>query len=747
MAEDFSTAVDYGLRLSKRIYYGKDGSASAPKPQEMEKSESQESFLPTAPMVYAVIPEPSIVDNPDVPSYQPYVHGRCDPPALIPLHMLGIAMEVDCYLDTAFISVSGTWRVHCVMGSRRCDCRVAIPMGEQGSVLGVEVDVTGRSCNSRLITEEDTKDNGKPAKTEDGRFLRWRIYTLKVPKVEGGTNLSIKFSWSQKLLYQDGQFNLIIPFSFPTCVTPAGKKIPKKEKIRLNVNSGTGTEILCKATSHLLKELRRQVGKLGFLYEAEVQTWSRADFNFSYTVSSNNIFGGALVQSPSVHDFDQREMFCFYLFPGSNISGKVFRKEVVFIVDISRSMRGRPLENTKDAVLAALLNLNTQDSFNIIAFNGDTCLFSSTMVLATKEEVGNATQWINTNFTAGGGTNILNPLSQAIEMLTKTSGSMPLIFLITDGAVEDERHICNVVEGHLRNRSPICPRICTFGIGSYCNHYFLQMLAQIGRGYYDAAYDADSIAFHMQRLFTKASSVILANITIETLEHLDSLELFPFHIPDLSSGSPLIISGRYHGEFPDSLKASGSLADMSNFTIDLKVQKAKEIPLDRVFARRQINLLTVQAWLSESKQLEEKIARMSMQTGFPSEYTCMILLVTDKGKQASESVMLQEKMVDSIGQKIILLGTLGIGFGDLTATSENLPSGVEEPKPPEGTDVIFKAATNCCAMVADRICCMCFIQACSKLNNQCAIAFTQLCSALTCFGCMDCCCELCVSCG
>lgn len=25
--------------------------------------------------------------------------------------------------------------------------------------------------------------------------------------------------------------------------------------------------------------------------------------------------------------------------------------------------------------------------------------------------------------------------------------------------------------------------------GSYCNHYFLQMLAHIGRGYYDASYD------------------------------------------------------------------------------------------------------------------------------------------------------------------------------------------------------------------------------------------------------------------
>ena len=85
---------------------------------------------------------------------------------------------------------------------------------------------------------------------------------------------------------------------------------------------------------------------------------------------------------------------------------------MVFIVDISKSMRGGPLENTKNALLAALLNLNTQDSFNIIAFNENTCLFSSTMVLATKEAVGNATLWINTNFNAEGGTNILNPLSQ-----------------------------------------------------------------------------------------------------------------------------------------------------------------------------------------------------------------------------------------------------------------------------------------------------------------------------------------------
>ncbi|XP_040863141.1 uncharacterized protein [Glycine max] len=48
---------------------------------------SATAFLPSAPMVYAVISDPGIVDNPDIPSYQPHVYGRCDPPALIPLQM------------------------------------------------------------------------------------------------------------------------------------------------------------------------------------------------------------------------------------------------------------------------------------------------------------------------------------------------------------------------------------------------------------------------------------------------------------------------------------------------------------------------------------------------------------------------------------------------------------------------------------------------------------------------------------
>lgn len=79
-------------------------------------------------------------------------------------------------------------------------------------------------------------------------------------------------------------------------------------------------------------------------------------------------------------------------------------------------MRGSPLENTKAALIASLFKLNPLDSFNIIAFNNDTLLFSSSLELATEEAIEKATRWISTYFIADGGTNMLLPLNQVFTI-------------------------------------------------------------------------------------------------------------------------------------------------------------------------------------------------------------------------------------------------------------------------------------------------------------------------------------------
>ena len=76
----------------------------------------------------------------------------------------------------------------------------------------------------------------------------------------------------------------------------------------------------------------------------------------------------------------------------------MFRNDIVFVIDISESMRGKPLDDTRNVLSAALAKLDPEDSFNIIAFNGETYLFSPSVELATKEAVERATEWMRANF-------------------------------------------------------------------------------------------------------------------------------------------------------------------------------------------------------------------------------------------------------------------------------------------------------------------------------------------------------------
>ncbi|KAE8668202.1 hypothetical protein F3Y22_tig00112344pilonHSYRG00185 [Hibiscus syriacus] len=66
MAEEFARAMEDGLKLAKRVYLGKDRAVTASPPPVQFLSDW---YLPSAPMVFAVISDPRMVDNPDMPSY------------------------------------------------------------------------------------------------------------------------------------------------------------------------------------------------------------------------------------------------------------------------------------------------------------------------------------------------------------------------------------------------------------------------------------------------------------------------------------------------------------------------------------------------------------------------------------------------------------------------------------------------------------------------------------------------------
>uniref|UniRef100_A0ACD5WQM1 Uncharacterized protein n=1 Tax=Avena sativa TaxID=4498 RepID=A0ACD5WQM1_AVESA len=580
--EDFARSVEDGLKLSKRLVL--PGGLPPPRPPAgMERGPDAAAalLLPSAPMAYAVVADPGSVDTPDVPSYQPYVYGRLDPPALIPLQMKEIDLAVDCALDVAAVTLRARWWLHCITRSRECDVRLILPMGEQGSILGAEVTIGRRSYNTQVIEVEDqTMEN--IGKADSVGLLKPHMFCLTIPQVEGGADISATFTWSQKLHYDNGRFSVDIPFRFPYFVNPLPKVFMKREKIQLTVDSGFSKEVLLQGTSHPLKEKARQGDKLSFLHEAILESWSNKDFTFSYSVYSGDLSGGILLQPSTSQDYDDRDRFSIFLLPG-NGNRKVFKKAVVFVVDTSGSMQGKPLENVKSAVSTALSELAQEDYFNIVTFNDELHSFSSCLEKVNEKTIAGAIDWMNQNFVAEGGTDIMHPLSEAMALLSSAHDVLPQIFLMTDGSVDDEHNICQTMQKELISRGSKSPRISTFGLGVYCNHYFLRMLASIGKGHYDAALETGSVESRIFKWFKKASNTIVANISIDATKYLDDFEVDSEYIPDISAESPLCVSGKYKGNFPETVIVKGNLADMTDISIELKVQHVTDMPPDKNF--------------------------------------------------------------------------------------------------------------------------------------------------------------------
>merc|ERR1719285_1633207 len=98
----------------------------------------------------------------------------------------------------------------------------------------------------------------------------------------------------------------------------------------------------------------------------------------------------------------------------------------------------------------------------------------------------------------------------------------------------------------------------TFGIGRYCNWYFLKMLALKTRGWSSGAVIAEDIDGRMNRMIDSANVPILRDVELD-ISNIRHAELYPPRIPDLFAGKPIIVAGVVTGSFPESLEIRGTL--------------------------------------------------------------------------------------------------------------------------------------------------------------------------------------------
>ncbi|KAB0380535.1 hypothetical protein FD755_008319 [Muntiacus reevesi] len=185
------------------------------------------------------------------------------------------------------------------------------------------------------------------------------------------------------------------------------------------------------------------------------------------------------------------------------------RGEFIFLIDRSGSMNGTNIQRVKDAMLVALKSLMPTCLFNVIGF-GSTfkTLFPSSQTYS-EENLAMACENIQKMRADMGGTNILSPLKWVIRQ-PALRGYPRLLFLITDGAVNNTGKVLELVRNHA-----FSTRCYSFGIGPNVCHRLVKGLATVSKGSAEFLEEGERLQPKMVKSLKKAMAPVLSDVTVE----------------------------------------------------------------------------------------------------------------------------------------------------------------------------------------------------------------------------------------
>lgn len=180
-------------------------------------------------------------------------------------------------------------------------------------------------------------------------------------------------------------------------------------------------------------------------------------------------------------------------------------KEYLFLIDVSGSMIGEKLEQTKSAVIQCLQQLDEGDKFNIIKFDNEFSAMNMSAIAVNDDNIEKAIEYIDT-LKAWGGTEILKPLM--FSLYEKPSNKTILLF--TDGQVGNEAQILQYVRENIGKN-----RLFAFGIDSNVNAYFIKELSKVGNGKGELIQPKERIDDAILRTFARIQTPMLENVKID----------------------------------------------------------------------------------------------------------------------------------------------------------------------------------------------------------------------------------------
>lgn len=200
-------------------------------------------------------------------------------------------------------------------------------------------------------------------------------------------------------------------------------------------------------------------------------------------------------------------------------------REYIFVLDISGSMCGYPLDTAKELIKNLVSDLRETDTFNLILFSGGSEQMSEKSVPANSLNIKRAIRLID-NQEGSGGTELAPALRDAIAIPSEENVSRSIV-VITDGYIYGEKEIFEIINDNIGDTD-----FFSFGIGRGVNRYLIEGIAKTGQGEPFVVTEKEDASETAERFKTYIQSPVLTDIQVD-FSGFDVYDVEPSVMPTL----------------------------------------------------------------------------------------------------------------------------------------------------------------------------------------------------------------------
>ncbi|KAJ8355293.1 hypothetical protein AAFF_G00073680 [Aldrovandia affinis] len=341
-------------------------------------------------------------------------------------------------------------------------------------------------------------------------------------------------------------------------------------------------------------------------------------------------------------------------------------KNVLFVIDISGSMYGTKIQQTREALLTILDDIHPDDYFGIVLFDDTIVRMKPSLSKATEQNVKEAKDYVR-KIIAVGSTDINGGVLEAVKMIEQDTAekklperSVSMVILLTDGQPNSGESRLDKIQENVQKAMGGNMTLFCLGFGYDVDYNFLDVMAKQNNGLARRIYTDSDAALQLHGFYSEVASPLLAEVNMHYPETAVN-SLTNHHFKQLFNGSEIVVAGRLSDNDLDNflveVSAQGMEEDLSfkgqAHTLDWNVVFPDAGYIFGDFTERLWAYLTIQQLLSkkdsspehEKANISARALELSLQYSFVTPLTSMVA-TKPQSDEAPGDTLIADKLTE-----------------------------------------------------------------------------------------------------